>query len=184
MQIPFTTRQEILDWAACYIENQREDRRELEEILIGFRGNIQSLEYLLPEVLHDDMTGNDIPEWVRQRALRYWIDRNPSGAIEMITREAFSLSDDWAKLSKLREIKGCGGNGVVASAILHLYDKGCYPFLSEYSLRAVKGNGKEINESLWRKYIRICREAVECYDVPIRTLDRALYARGNPDGDP
>ena len=96
--------------------------------------------------------------------------------IKRITGEAFALTDDWEKLSKLRKIKGVRGKGVVASAILHLCDEGCYPFFSAYARRAIEIEQEELDEPLWREYVDCCREAATTHKVCMRTLDRALYA--------
>lgn len=39
MQLPFTTKKEILDWEAYYKESQNPTRQELEVSVIGFREN-------------------------------------------------------------------------------------------------------------------------------------------------
>ena len=36
MQLPFTTREEILEWEARYIEEQSEYRQSVEQTVIGF----------------------------------------------------------------------------------------------------------------------------------------------------
>lgn len=51
-------------------------------------------------------------------ALTYHIDNNPPGRVKEITKEAFSLDDDWEKLEKLTGIDGVRES--VASGILHL----------------------------------------------------------------
>ena len=104
------------------------------------------------------------------------MNRNSPDDIKEITGAAFHLNDDWEKLSKLMEIKGAGGKGVVASAILHLYDEGDYPIFSAYSRRALGIDQEEVDEPLWREYVDFCRAKAECYGVSMRTLDRALYA--------
>ena len=177
MRLPWTTRQEILDYEACYINRQREDRRDLEEAVIGFKENVQSRGYLLPDELRQ-MGGN----WLRTRSFSSNIDQNPSGVIERITGEAFGLADDWEKLLKLTEIKGIGK--VVASAILHLYDEGDYPMLAKPALRTIgiEVDDVDYDEPFWREYINFSRAKAECYNVCMRTLDRALYVRGNPRG--
>lgn len=182
MQLPFTTREEILEWEARYIEEQSEYRQSVEQTVMGFKENVRSRRtheipngYLKKEELcNRDIP--DIPEWLKKRALRYHIVDQPED-IKRITGEAFALTDDWQKLSKLREIKGAGGKGgVVASAILHLCDEGCYPFFSPYARRAIGIKQEELDETVWREYVNLCRAKAECYGVCMRTLDRALYA--------
>ena len=180
MQLPFTTRENILYWKARYSEEQSEYRQSVEQTVMGFKENVRSRRtheipngYLKKEELCNN--DKDIPEWLKKRSLRYHID-DPPEVIKRITGEAFGLTDDWEKLSKLREIKGAGGKGVVASAILHLCDEGCYPFFSAYARRAIGIEQEELDEPLWREYVDLCREAATTHKVCMRTLDRALYA--------
>jgi len=166
MQIPFTTRQEICNWAARYTEEQREDRRLLEETIIGWRENIPSRGLLREELLQ---IGGD---WMRTPFFSSRIDTPEH--IDEITSEAFSLADDWEKLSKLKDIDGVGE--VVASAILHLYDECDYPICSKNARLACQVG--QITEHNWRRYVAICREACERFNVSMRKLDRALYKYG------
>lgn len=174
IQFPFSTRQEILDLEARYNENQRQDRQELEQTVIGFRQNVQSCGYLRQAELRDE-----IAAWARVRRNSWRIDQNSSSHIKSITREAFGLDDDWEKLKKLigyyGGIKGVGQ--MTASVILHLYDTNCYPIFSEYALRSIGKDKRQVehDERFWRKYVNCCRAKAERCDVSMRTLDRALW---------
>ena len=135
MQFPFTTQQEILDWEARYIARQSEERQRQEQDVIDIKENVTSREtsntpggYLRQTELRK------MGDWIRS-ALTYHIDNNPPGRVKEITKEAFSLDDDWEKLEKLTGIDGV--REPVASGILHLYDRKKYPFLSHHALRSI-----------------------------------------------
>ena len=116
----------------------------------------------------------------KHRALPFHIDKNPPGHVEQITAEAFSLDDDWGKLEKLISYYG-GLHGVrqsVASVILHLYDRKRYPILDEHALRSVEIEEEYVHGPeypFWQEYVDLCRAKATCYDVSMRTLDRALW---------
>ena len=180
MQFPFTTQREILDYEARYINGQSEKRQILERDVIGFKENVRSREthetpngYLLKTEL------SEMGKW-KHRALPHHIDRNPPRHVEKITAEAFGLDDDWNKLKKLISYYG-GLQGVrqsVASVILHLYDRKRYPILDEHALRSVGITEEYVHGPeypFWQEYVNLCRAKAECYNVSMRTLDRALW---------
>ena len=180
MHFPFTTRKEILDWEACYIEGQTEKRQHQEQAVIDIEKAVKARKtldtpggYLLKDELQE------MGKW-KHRALPSHIDKNPPGHVEKITAEAFSPGDDWEKLNKLISYYG-GLDGVresVASVILHLYDPNKYPILDEHALRSVGIKEKYVHGPkypFWQEYVDLCLAEAERYDVPMRTLDRALY---------
>lgn len=171
MRIPFTTRQEIFDYDACYIEGQSEKRQIVERAVIGLKENVQSRGYLRKAELRQ------MAHWKDHR-LPQLIDQNLPGVIEKITAEVFLLIDDWEKLEKLTTLHGVRES--VASVILHLYDAGDYPILDVHALRAIgiDANHVDYNELFWRQYVNFCRKTAKCYKVSMRTLDRALYTYG------
>ena len=175
MRFPFTTRQEILDWEACYLNDQSEERQAEEQAVIALKESVETRRtpenpkgYLLKAELRQ------MAKW-KDRFVPSKIDRNPPGVIERITGEAFSLDDDWEKLEKLTEIYGVAGS--VASVILHLYDKKRYPILDVHALRSIGIDNQSVNydEPFWREYVNLCREKAEHYDVSMRALDQALF---------
>ena len=170
MLFPFTTRKEIIDWEAYYLKNQSKNRYVLEAAVISFRESVSERGYLRKAELRQ------IGQWKDHR-LPSKLDPNPPGRIENVTAEAFRLDDDWKKLEKLTDIDGVGES--VASVILHLYDPDPkkYPILDKHALRSIGIDNRKVNydEPFWRKYVKFCCTEAERYDVPMRTLDRALY---------
>ena len=178
MQFPFTTQEEIHDWAARYIEDQSEKRQRQEQAVIDIKQAVNTRQtpdtpggYLQTAELRE------MAQW-KSRFTPSKIDNNRPGLIEDVTREAFRLNDDWEKLEKLTEIEGVAES--VASVILHLYDRKKYPILDKHALCAIGIDYQEVNYDalFWRTYINLCRTKAEHYDVSMRTLDRALWKFG------
>ena len=170
MQLPFTTREEILNWEARYLKKQSKNRHGLEQTVIGFSKNVLAHGYLREAELRK------MAQW-KSHFTPSKLDPNPTGRIEDVTREAFRLNDDWEKLEKLTEIKGVRES--VASVILHLYDPDPkkYPILDRHALRSIGIDSRKVkyDEPFWRKYVNFCSAEAKHYDVEMRTLDRALY---------
>ncbi len=180
MQFPFTTKKEILYWETRYIESQSEKRQHREQAVIDMKENVKARQ--------TRETSSGYLEIAELRMMGHWkhytlpskIDKNPPGHVEKITAEAFSLDDDWEKLKKLISYYR-GLHGVrqsVASVILHLYDAKKYPILDHHALRSV-GIKEEYaygpEYPFWQEYVDLCRAKAKCYDVSMRTLDRALW---------
>ena len=180
MQFPFMTQKEIHDWEARYIEDQSKKRQHQEQAVIDIKKVVKTRQtpdtpggYLRTAELRT------MAQW-KSHYLPSKIDNNPPGLIEDVTREVFSLNDDWKKLKKLTSV--CGGlYGVrqsVASVILHLYDRKKYPILDHHALRSVGIKEEYVKGPeypFWQEYVDLCRAEAERYDVSMRTLDRALY---------
>ena len=124
MKLPFTTKEEIYDWAKRYTDRQTGAQRRVEQYLRNLKDIVQARGYLLYNELYD------LVYWKLKRSR--WIDKNPESCVKEITAKAFCLNDDWEKLNKLTDLKGVGES--VASAILHLYDDGDYPILDQHAL--------------------------------------------------
>ena len=175
MQFPFTTQKEILYWKTHYMAAQSVPRQSVECVVIGLKEKVKS------RATHETPKGylrkaelRQIAQW-KDRFIPSKIDKNPPGLIEKITGAAFAIDDDWQKIKKLTEINGVAAS--VASVILHLYDAADYPILDKHALRAIAIDSQKVNydEPFWRKYVNLCRAKAECYDVSMRTLDRALW---------
>ena len=176
MQFPFTTQQEILHWESLYTEGQSERRQRQEQAVIDIKIAVrarQTLDTPGGYLLKDEL--QEMGQW-KHWALPGKIKKNPPGYVEQITAEAFRLDDDWTKLMKLTALHGVRQS--VASVILHLYDPKRYPILDEHALRSVGIEEEYVHGPeypFWQEYVNRCRAKAECYDVSMRTLDRALW---------
>ena len=165
MQFPFTSRQEILDWKARYIEVLSEKRQDQEQAVIDIKEKVETRK--TPETPQGYLCHSEL--WKMAKWKHHFtpskIDENPPGLIEKITAEAFGLDDDWEKIKKLKKIYGVAES--VASVILHLYDRKKYPILDVHALRTIGIDKGEVNydEPFWQEYVNLCREKAECYDV-------------------
>ncbi|MXV82564.1 hypothetical protein F4Z98_04250 [Candidatus Poribacteria bacterium] len=162
---------EIDYWANRYTECQSASGRERENQVIGFRGKIQGQGSLTQYHLYK------VIDWVLSV---YGVDavgsasRNNETHIELTTRQAFTVTDDWEKLMTLTALSGI--RQTTASAILHLYDKEQYPILSGRALWSVEEPKRDYYPDwLWLKYIEFCRDIVKRNEIEMRTLDRALW---------
>lgn len=166
---PFTTKEEIHDWAKCYIHAQTGAQRRVEQYLISLKNTVvQARGYLLYNEFYD------FYYWKLKRQPPL-IKEDSETCIEKVTRKAFSLNDDWEKIEKLTDIVGVGES--VASVILHLYDEGDYPILDVHALWSLTINHNDVfyDEPFWKKYVKFCQAKAKCHGVCMRKLDRALY---------
>ena len=175
MHFPFTTQNEIRNWQTRYLKDQSPRRRDQEQAVINLKEKVEIRK--TPETPQGYLSRSELHQMAKwkDRFVPSKIDRNPSGLIEKITGEAFGLDDDWEKIKKLKEIYGVAAS--VASVILHLYDEKKYPILDVHALRTIGIDNKKINydEPFWQEYVNLCRAKSKCYDVSMRTLDRALW---------
>lgn len=176
MQFPFTTKKEILYWETRYIESQSEKWQHREQAVIDIKENVKARQ--------TRETPSGYLETAELRMMGHWkhytlpskVDKNLPGYVEKITAEAFGFDDDWEKLIKLKKIYGVAQS--VASVILHLYDPKKYPILDHHALRSVGIKEDYVygpEYPFWQEYVDICRAKAKCYDVSMRTLDRALW---------
>ncbi|MDE0426935.1 MAG: hypothetical protein OXN25_18950 [Candidatus Poribacteria bacterium] len=161
---------EIAYWANIYTEYQTTKGQTREQQVIGFRDGIQERGYLTKDELHK---------------VTYWKTRNifgradltldnRDGFIREITKQVFTPTDDEVKLLSLTQLQGIGES--VASAILHLYDKGQYPILDIHALWSVGLKFRQRSSyPFWPKYIAFCRDIANRNRIKMRTLDRALW---------
>ena len=175
MIFPFTSREEILCWETPYIEDQLEDRQHQEQAVIAIKQNVEARE------THETPGGYlrkagllEMAQW-KSHYTPSKIDKNSPERIKEVTREAFSLDNNWEKLEKLTELVGVAES--VASVILHLYDQKKYPILDKHALQSLGINSREVNYNnpFWQAYVNLCRAKAECYNVSMRTLNRALW---------
>ena len=161
---------EIDHWSNRYTERQREKDRIKEQELIDLTPDVLRRGYLTRAELHK---------------VAYWKTRNIFGRADLtlensdnfikeITTQAFTSTDNWEKLISLTRLEGI--REPVASAILHLYDKGQYPILDIHALWSVGLDWKKrTSYPFWPEYVQFCRDIANRNNVSMRELDRALW---------
>ena len=175
MRFPFSTKQEIQDWAERYTEDQTGAQKLVEKYLIGLKKTVRERKtrrtpsgYLRYNELYD------LVYWKLKRSP--WIDKIPESFVRKVTGEVFHLDDDFEKLKKLTDLYGVGQS--VASAILHFCDQKEYPILDQHTLRSLEIQEEYVHGPeypFWQEYVNLCRAEAKRFDVSMRTLDHALW---------
>lgn len=163
---------EIEHWAGRYVQCQKVSSRKWEKHLIDRKDSIQKCEAMTLDELYN------ISYWKSQRqSKRVW--DNPEATVNRVTKAAFASNNDWEKLKKLLTLEGI--SFARASAILHLYDKRCYPIIDVYAVWSVDKNGMVKNsytQKFWCAYVPFCRGLASRNGIDMRTVDRALMHYG------
>ena len=164
---------EIECWAERYIQCQKLRSRKWEENLIERKNCIQKCKAMTLDELYD------ISYWKSRCQSKRVYEKNCERTVNRVTKAAFASQDDWYKLKKLMELEGI--SFARASAILHLYDEGCYPIIDVYAVWSVDKNDTVKNsytKKFWRAYVPLCRGLANRNRVDMRTVDRALMHYG------
>ena len=163
---------EIGYWAIRYIESQKLSSRKAEQNLIERKVCINRKGFMTKAELYK------ISFWKYRRNASL-VKRNSDAKIEDVTKRAFTGDDNWDKLEILTKLHGIGH--AKASAILHLYDKGCYPIVDKFAVWSVGRKLKDrqaYSKEFWLAYVKFCRGLASQNGVGMRTVDRALMHYG------
>ena len=164
---------EIRHWAERYRECQNLRSRQTEDNLIGREDGIQKRGAMTLGELYD------ISYWKSRRQSKRVCKKNCEETVNSVTKAAFESNNDWDKLKTLMDLEGI--SYARASAILHLYDKCCYPIIDVYAAWSVDKNETVRNsytKKFWCAYVPFCRGLAKQNSVDMRTLDRALMHYG------
>ncbi|MFT5424389.1 MAG: hypothetical protein ACI89L_002184 [Phycisphaerales bacterium] len=114
-----------------------------------------------------------IAHWKSARITRH-IQKNVPEDVTLITRAAFQLEADSARVLTLQALRGVGLP--MASVLLHLCHPDPFPVIDYralWSLRYEKEPPYSI--PLWIEYVRVCRELAGQTGLSMRVLDRGLW---------
>ena len=164
---------EIEYWAERYSQCQKVSSRQWEQELIERKDDIQKCKAMTLDELYD------ISYWKSRRQSKRVRDKNCESKVNKVTKGAFASNNDWDKLKTLLELDGI--SYARASAILHLYDEGCYPIIDIYAVWSVDKNETVKNsytKKFWEAYVPFCRGLASRNEVDMRTVDRALMHYG------
>ena len=164
---------EIRHWAERYRQCQKLRSRQWEQTLIERKGSIQRERCMTLDELYD------ISYWKSRRQSKRVRDKNCESMVNGVTKVAFASDNDWGKLKTLMDLEGI--SYARASAILHLYDEGCYPIIDIYAVWSVDKNDTVKNsytKKFWGAYVPFCRGLANHNGVGMRTVDRALMHYG------
>lgn len=111
--------------------------------------------------------------WKSERTKK-WCASNSADEVEIITRAALTSSDERVRIETLTMLNGV--SWPTASVLLHFGHKDPYPILDYRALWAVGIDPPPpYGFEFWRDYMRFCRRLADRAEVPIRTLDQALW---------
>jgi hypothetical protein len=115
-----------------------------------------------------------LAEWKTPRS-KSRCRQNSPGFVEEVTRHALSASEPRFKIEVLRLLAGI--DWATASVILHFCDRDRWPILD---VRAFWSLGQEVPSPItypvWEAYTAATRALADRHNVPMRALDRALWA--------
>jgi len=148
------------------IADRYEYTREESE-LMQLCGEIQQKGCLNKEQLQQ------VAKWKAPRSAGY-VKKNTNDYIKEVTSFAFSTENERARIEALTILDGV--SWPTASVLLHLYHKERYPILDFRALWSVNLKvPKQYKYSLWKSYVKFCREIAKRNGVSMRILDRALW---------
>jgi hypothetical protein len=112
-------------------------------------------------------------EWKTGRS-KSLVARNSEEDVEFVTGEAFTVADEETRMSTLRWLWGV--DVPTASALLFFAFPNDYPIID---VRALESLGQKkpryYSSKFWVEYLDACRRLAKELDLPIRTLDKALW---------
>ena len=153
---------DVVHWAARFRDDGSDDHllRDIRPFVLA-NGHLTRPQFL------------KVCEWKSVRT-RPSCRRNRAGKIETLTRAAFATSDEALKISLLRLLDGV--EWPTASTILHFCDVRPYPILDYRAIWSL-GLRKPPSYSMevWLAYLAFTRDLSARLDLPIRTLDKALW---------
>jgi hypothetical protein len=110
--------------------------------------------------------------WKSPRPIR-WYEQNDAQTIEAITRAAIASTDERRKMDLLRQLRGVDYR--VASTILHFAHPDRYMILDVRAKWSLGWDDRPDSPQLWLDYTDRVRALARSLDVPLRTLDMALW---------
>lgn len=139
-----------------------------EEIEIEAKRWLQGHEYLTKEMFLK------IGRWKTKRQLSNY-KKNDEELIKEISRISFSSKNEQLKISVLTLLRGV--NFPVASVILHFKYPDLYPILDFRVLYSLGWDKPSVyNFDYWWRYVLGIRGISKRLNIPIRELDKALWA--------
>jgi len=161
-------KQNLLEYAAMYDSRYRGVDKEIEDRM---KCLLKRQRYLRGEDLVR------IGRWKSPRPLRYYME-NSDSSTRRVTQLSFSSKDERRRIESLLSSRG-GLRGVgypVASTILHFAFSSMYPIMD---FRVIESLGWDVPSSytfdFWQKYCTEVRKVAGEHNLPIRTVEKALW---------
>ena len=167
MRLRYASKSEILKWSKKYKPD--EGICKLEKKLIEMKPTVEQQGFLKIDEL------KTLVKWKSERRYALIKDNN-NGDVEHITKCAFLVKDERARIEILTCLRGVAFP--IASAILHFFHEDPYPILDFRAPWSIGFEEKEIKYSFkfWERYMKRCRKLTSESGIKcMRTLDRALW---------
>jgi len=168
-----SSKDEILKWRQDYDANAGSFDSGLEKQL---REKFQDMRCATRDDLRDILRWKfaEMPGRLK-RELNLLAGVNPD-SIKSVTGKAFAITDDSARLSELRRIKGVGV--AVASVILTFYNPGIYGIIDIHSWRELFGGEKQVfDKSDFIRFTETLRRLARDHSLPARDVEKALFRK-------
>lgn len=121
-------------------------------------------------------------KWKSPRPLPL-VRSNAESEVEEVTRWALATSSERFRIESLLLLRGVGWP--MASVILHWFHREPYPILDVRALWSLDiAMPSNYNFTFWSHYVSQCRLLSESLQLPMRTIDRALWQYSNDAGGP
>ncbi|MDI9348593.1 MAG: hypothetical protein QM537_01165 [Candidatus Symbiobacter sp.] len=170
MKIPFASKEEVIQLAREYDNEQKPKNTELESYLVEKMPKAVTRKFVEKEELIN------IAKW-KWSGGRTWqlVDKNSAEDIKDFTKASFATHNENLRIQILRGLHGV--NWPMASVILHFAFPEKYPIFDVRAMNSIGSDTKYSNE-LWAEYCKTCQEFCQKHNVEMRDLDRALWKSG------
>lgn len=171
--VPMMNKAWIEEMAKKYDDGNTESMVELEKRIFEAIKNLgPSPSYLTKAILLD------IVRWKAARATGH-ASKNEDRLVIEVTRVSLSARHERLKIGVLTLMKGVRYR--MASTILYFCFPERYPIMDWRAWDSLKAlgmiqGGMEDTFECWQEYSGVCRKLADRYKVPLRTLDKALWA--------
>ena len=160
MQLLFP-KSEIATYASRYAPARNEEE------LIDLRNTVQ----IAGHVTKSQFTA--LAKWKSPRSAPR-VDRNNDEFIKEITGISLQSNSERTRIEVLTILDGV--HWPTASVVLHLFHKEPYPILDFRALWSVSTKvPKQYTFAFWLDYVEFCRDLSNANNIPMRTLDQALW---------
>ena len=121
-------------------------------------------------------------KWKSARALPL-VRSNPASEVEEVTKWSLATSSEHLRVEALVLLRGV--SWPMASVILHWFHSEPYPILDVRALWSLDiAKPTDYKFPFWSQYVSQCRRLAHSLELPMRTVDRALWQYSKDSGGP
>jgi hypothetical protein len=175
---PFRNTEDLREWINKYLELQTKDNKKLETKLISnIAPAVRERRFWRPEEL------KILCDWKAGGRTGHLCEDNSEEFIKEVTRTSYTTNNEQLRITILTLLKGVRER--TASAMLHFIFNDIYPILDVWAIQAIgieEAFEKWYSFENWIAYVEFCKKKSNCYNVSMRELDMALWAKGKDAG--